>query len=117
MVKMAIDAAFWDLIPESLAVCHGESRPFTTLGNPICISRAECDNSRIFPLVNTDILRKYATRLPETRITIMRQHRLPSTRNRHLATLIALVAIVAATSIGLAHADTQAPAQTQTQRA
>lgn len=45
------------------------------------------------------------------------RHSLPSTRNRHLATLIALVAIVAATAIGLAHADTQAPAQAQAQRA
>lgn len=55
-------------------------------------------------------------RFSETRITIMR-HRLPSTRNRHLATLIALVAIVAATSIGLAHADTPVPAQAHAQRA
>ncbi|MGB9107572.1 MAG: hypothetical protein WCC39_02685 [Telluria sp.] len=45
------------------------------------------------------------------------RHRLPSTRNRHLATLIALVAIVAATSIGLAHADTPVPAQAHAQRA
>jgi hypothetical protein len=44
------------------------------------------------------------------------RHRLPSTRNRHLATFIALLAIVAATSIGLAHADTMAPAQGHAQR-
>jgi hypothetical protein len=45
------------------------------------------------------------------------RHRLPSTRNRHWAALIALAALVAVSSIGLAHAATKAPAQTQTQRA
>jgi hypothetical protein len=45
------------------------------------------------------------------------RHSLPSTRNRRLAALIALAALVAATSIGLAHADTPAQTQTQTQRA
>ena len=44
------------------------------------------------------------------------KHRLPSTRKAHLATFIALLAIVAATSIGLAHADTTVPAQTHAQR-
>jgi hypothetical protein len=61
------------------------------------------------------MLKKYATRLPDTRITIMR-HSLPSTRNRRLAALIALAALVAATSIGLAHADTELPAPAQTQQ-
>jgi hypothetical protein len=41
------------------------------------------------------------------------RHRLPSTRHRHLATLFALIALVAVTSIGMAHADTTLPAQTQ----
>jgi hypothetical protein len=61
------------------------------------------------------MLFEYASHLPETRITIMR-HQLPKTRNRHLAALLALVALVAVTSIGMAHADTAAPAQAQTQQ-
>jgi hypothetical protein len=44
------------------------------------------------------------------------RHSLPSTRNRHLAALIALAALVAATSIGLAHADSDVPVQAQTQQ-
>ncbi len=44
------------------------------------------------------------------------RHRLPSTRYRRLGALLALAALVAATSIGMAHADTTVPAQTQTQQ-
>jgi hypothetical protein len=60
------------------------------------------------------MLVEYAAHLPETRITIMR-HQLPQTRNRRLAALIALAFLVAATSIGMAHADTDVPAQARIQ--
>jgi hypothetical protein len=61
------------------------------------------------------MLIEYASHLPETRIKIMR-HQLPSTRHRHLAALLALVALVTVTSLAMAHADTAAPAQAQTQQ-
>jgi hypothetical protein len=44
------------------------------------------------------------------------RHQLPKTRNRHLAALLALLALVTVTSIAMAHAGTQVPAQAQTQQ-
>jgi hypothetical protein len=41
------------------------------------------------------------------------RHRLPSTQFRRIGALVALAALVAAASIGLAYADTPVPVQVQ----